>query len=117
MNDPSLYGKRGVGGIGIGDATVAGRGCGGYLELVRSKIQQRWDAQPISSGIRNAASLQLTLLRNGGVREINVLQSSGISEVDFAARRAISEANPFPPFLPNCEGNDARIEVRFQPKR
>lgn len=117
LNSPE-YGKQGIGGVGIGLSTVAGHGCGGYLDLVRMRIQQRWDIQPISAGIRVGAAVSLVLQRGGGAPgDVNVIQSSGSSEVDFAARRAIAEASPFPPFLPNCEGNQARIEVRFQPKR
>jgi periplasmic protein TonB len=112
----SMYGQRGIGGVGIGDSTVAGRGCGGYLELVRQRIQSKWDAQPVSSSLRSGVVLTLVLSRNGELNGISILQSGG-SEVDFSARRAISDASPFPPFLATCEGNQARIEVRFEPKR
>jgi TonB family protein len=116
VNSP-MYGQQGIGGVGIGDSTVAGHGCGGYLELVRQRIQARWDAQPVSSGLRAAVFVNLLVDRTGAVRNVAILQSSGSSEVDFAARRAISDATPLPPFLANCEGNEAKIEVRFQPKR
>ena len=116
VNSP-MYGQKGIGGIGIGESTIAGRGCGGYLELVRQRIQTQWGQQPISAGLRSSVSVNMLLLRSGIVRDIAILQSSGNSEVDFAARRAITEASPFQPFLPNCEGNEAKIEVRFEPKR
>jgi TonB family protein len=116
LNSP-MYGRAGIGGIGIGDSTIAGRGCGGYLELVRQRIQARWDAQPLSAGLRAGVIVILDLQRSGVVRGVNILQSSGASEIDFAARRAISEASPFPQFLSSCEGNEAKIEVRFEPKR
>ncbi len=112
-----LYGQKGVGGVGIGESTVAGRGCGGYLELVKQRIQSRWDAQLVSHSIRSSVVVQLLLLRNGSVRSADVIQASRSSEIDFAARRAILESSPFEPFLPSCEGNDAKIEVRFEPKR
>ncbi len=112
-----LYGQKGIGGVGIGDATVAGRGCGGYLELVKQRIQSRWDAQLVSHSIRSPVIVQLWLLRNGDVRSAEVIQASRSSEIDFAAKRAILESSPFQPFLPSCEGNDAKIEVRFEPKR
>lgn len=116
INSP-MYGKTGVGGIGIGESTVAGRGCGGYLELVRQRIQVKWDAQPVSASISSPVVMLLDLVRAGTVRNVAVEQASRSREIDFAARRAILEAGPFPPFMPNCEGNDARIEVRFEPKR
>jgi TonB family protein len=116
INSP-MYGQKGIGGIGIGESTQAGRGCGGYLELVRQRIQGRWEAQPLSAGLRAGVIVNLDLQRSGVVRGVSILQSSGSSEIDFAARRAISEASPFQPFLPTCEGNDAKIEVRFEPKR
>jgi len=116
VNSP-IYGKTGIGGIGIGESTIAGRGCTGYLELVRQRIQVKWDSQSISAGLRAGVSLNLILQRSGVVRDVSILQSSNNSEIDFAARRAISEASPFQPFLPNCEGNEAKIEVRFEPKR
>lgn len=112
-----MYGKQGIGGVGIGDATVAGKGCGGYLELVRQRIQQRWDQQAVSAGIHVPVVVELQLLRNGTVRGAELTQGSRSSEIDFAAKRVIIESSPFPPFLPACEGSEAKIEVRFEPKR
>ena len=116
INSP-MYGKRGISGVGIGDTTVAGKGCGGYLELVRQRIQFKWDSQPIANTFTSGVILNMQVLRNGEVRDITILQASRNSEVDFAARRAIQDANPFPTFMQSCEGNDAKIEVRFEPKR
>lgn len=115
VNSP-LYGQRGVGGIGIGQSTVAGRGCGGYLELIRQRIQTKWDAQPVANGFKSTVVASLNLQRSGTVRGVAILQATQ-SELGYAAQRAIMDASPFPPFLPTCEGNEAKIEVRFEPKR
>jgi TonB family protein len=116
INSP-LYGKKGISGVGIGDTTVAGKGCGGYLELVRQRIQSKWDSQPVSNTLSSNVVLNMQVMRTGELRDITTLVGSRNSEVDFGARRAIQDASPFPPFMASCEGNDAKIEVRFEPKR
>jgi TonB family protein len=112
-----IYGQKGIGGVGLGASTTAGRGCGGYLELVRQRIQVKWDSDPVSGGLTASVSLRLRLLRNGTVGDVSVLQASRRNDVDYAAKRAIVDAGPFQPFFATCEGNEANIEVRFEPKR
>lgn len=112
-----MYAKQGIHGVGIGESTVAGRGCGGYLELIRQRIQSKWDIQPISSSLQSPLSMMVDIARSGEVHGVAVAQASRNSELDFAAKRTIMDASPFPPFLPTCEGEQAKIEVRFEPKR
>jgi periplasmic protein TonB len=112
-----IFGMQGVGGVGIGQNTVIGQGCGGYLDLLRGRIQAKWDAQGVSSMARGVVIADFTIQRDGTVTNTSILQSSGNFEVDTAAQRAIIQAEPFPPFLPACQGSSARIEVDFEPKR
>lgn len=115
-----IYGMApGSGGVGIGTSSPFGSHCGAYATLLRDRVGQRWRTDQVDARIHTLPPAVITfdLARSGQVTSINVSQSSGNRTLDYSAQRAITEAAPFQPIPPECEGNPAHIEFWFQLKR
>lgn len=109
----------GSGGVGIGNNMPFGSHCGAYAVLLRDRVGQRWRTDQVDARIHTLppAIVTFDLARTGQVTSIRLSQSSGNRMLDYSAQRAITEAAPFQPIPPECEGNPAHIEFWFQLKR
>jgi periplasmic protein TonB len=115
-----LYGMApGSGGVGVGNGTPFGSRFGGYAQLVRDRVAQKWRTDDVDPRV-NAAPPTIVIfeiLRDGHVQSIRVGQSSNLLSLDNSARRAVLEAAPFPPLPAGYDGSSATIEFWFQLKR
>ncbi|WP_321476593.1 TonB family protein [uncultured Paludibaculum sp.] len=109
----------GSGQVGVGSNSPFGSHCGAYATLLRDRVGQRWRTDQVDARIHTLppAIVTFDLARTGQVTRISLSQSSGNATLDYSAQRAITEAAPFQPIPPECEGNPAHIEFWFQLKR
>lgn len=109
----------GSGGVGIGNNMPFGTHCGAYAVLIRDRVGQHWRTDQVDARVHTLppAIVMFDLARNGQVSGIRISQTSGNRTLDYSAQRAITEAAPFQPIPPECEGNPAHIEFWFQLQR
>jgi protein TonB len=118
MSNP-MYSTVGAGGIGVGTGTAFGNRFGGYTDLLRRAISEKWRTNDVDAVARNGkpATVSFDILRNGQVRNVKIVQSSGVSTLDFSARRAVLEASPLPELPREFERDSATVEFTFQLQR
>jgi len=115
-----LYGMApGSGGVGVGQGTPFGSQCGAYAQLLRDRVAQQWRTEQVDARIHRLppAIVLFDLSRTGQAGNIRMSQSSGNYALDVSAQRAITQASPFEPIPPSCQGNPASIEFWFELKR
>ena len=114
-----MYGMTGGGGVGVGPNSVFGTRFGSYVEILKSRVAQRWRTSDVDARVRTAPVVIVTfiLMRNGSVRDVRVAQRSGILTLDMSAQRAIYDAAPFPPIPEGYEPDRAVIEFWFELRR
>lgn len=83
-----------------------------YVERMLSLIADRW-FRPEASPSR-AVTVHFVIDRNGRAHEVEVTTSSGNSGFDRAARRAIVDAQPFPPLPFDYIGTDLGVYLEFK---
>lgn len=83
-----------------------------YVERMLSLIADRW-FRPEGSPNR-AVTVHFVIDRNGRAHEVEVTTSSGNSGFDRAARRAIVDAQPFPPLPFDYVGTDLGVYLEFK---
>jgi TonB family protein len=118
MSNP-MFSTVGAGGVGMGTGTAFGNRFGGYTDLLRRAISEKWRTNDVDPMVRNAkpAIVSFDILRNGQVRNVKIVQSSGLATLDFSARRAILEAAPLPELPREFERDSANVEFTFQLQR
>lgn len=118
MSNP-MYGTVGAGGVGIGASTPFGTRFGGYADLLRRAISEKWRTGDVDALVRRArpATVNFDIQRDGTVRNVKIVESSGIPSLDFSARRAVLEAAPLPPLPREFERDTANVEFSFQLQR
>lgn len=118
MSNP-MYGTVGAGGVGVGTGTPFGNRFGGYADLLRRRISEKWRTNDVDAYVKAAkpATVSFDILRNGTVRNVKIVQSSGIPSLDFSARRAVLEASPLPELPREFERDSANVEFTFQLQR
>lgn len=83
-----------------------------YVERMLGMIADRW-FRPAGSPNR-AVTVHFVIDRNGRAHEVEVTTSSGNSGFDRAARRAIVDAQPFPPLPFDYVGTDLGVYLEFK---
>jgi len=70
-----------------------------YLQTVRDKISANWFTSLVDPGVRGTfqVAVYFRIYRNGSTSDVEVRQSSEIPSLDLSAKRAIQNAQPFPP--------------------
>ena len=107
----------GAGGQGAGaGGGGTGSGLGGdeynfYLALLDKSIRGAWK-RPLYKGTQVfSAMVRLRVSRSGRVLKLDLVQKSGLDAHDQSVLRAVSDAEPFPPF-PSALNLDS-IDVQF----
>ncbi len=109
-----VYGTQGAGGIDIGPASVLGSKFGGYADLIRDRISQKWVTADVKAAPTQRCAVTFTIARNGTVTNVQVSTPSGSYLLDTSAKRAVLDANPLPPLPREATQNDATVELWFQ---
>jgi TonB family protein len=70
-----------------------------YLQTIRDKISANWFTSLVDPGIRGTfqVAVYFRIYRNGSTSDVEIKQSSDIPSLDLSAKRAIQNAQPFPP--------------------
>jgi protein TonB len=78
-----------------------------YLQTIRDKISANWLTSLVDPGVRGTfrVAVYFRIYRNGSTSDVEVRQSSEIPSLDLSAKRAIQNAQPFPP-LPDDYNKD-----------
>jgi periplasmic protein TonB len=109
-----LYGRVGPGGVGISQNAVLGSRFGGYADLIRNRVSQKWNRAGLSTG--PSAKVSFELLRDGSVKEVRVSSASGNYLMDRSVQRAVIEAAPFPAFPRELNESSVKVEFMFEVK-
>jgi protein TonB len=114
-----MIGQTGSGGVGVGTGTPFGNRFGAYVDLLRTRVAEKWRTNDVDARIQTAPPVivTFTIRRNGSTANVRVVQRSGNTLLDDSAQRAIYDASPFPPLPAGYERDDATIEFWFQLKR
>ncbi len=114
-----MYGKKGVGGVGVGDSNPFGNRYGYYAQQLQECVGSKWDVAGVSAQLRSApvVTVSFLILRNGVLRDSSIVQTSGNRELDFSCLRAVTDCSPFQPLPEGYERNTAKVEFQFQLKR
>jgi TonB family protein len=107
------------GGGSLGGGSGGGGSLGGtfgqfpsYWQNMENKISGQWAPPPVSAQEEGAGVIiQFKVRKDGGVESVEVLKSSGNKFFDMAAMRAVSQANPLPPFPDDL--NEERLTVHY----
>jgi len=83
-----------------------------YLNLIRSKIDSRWD-QPVAYKNPRQVLVEFIIRRNGRIENIHVKESSGDFFFDQTAVRAVRLSNPFPPLPRGYKEDFLKVKYRF----
>jgi protein TonB len=85
-----------------------------YLNLLRTKIAEAWDppASRLVAGRANQVIIRFYLSRDGTASEVEV-EASGAPGLESSARRALRDAQPFPPLPQGYPEDSVVISVRF----
>jgi TonB family protein len=86
-----------------------------YLNVVRTRITDSWDppGERLVAGRTNQVLVRFQLHRDGSVTDLMVEGASGTPGLDASARRAVQQAQPFPPLPENYAGDVLSVGVRF----
>lgn len=78
-----------------------------YLQTVTDRISSNWFTSLVDPGVGGTfqVAVYFRIFRNGSISDVEVRQSSEIPSLDLSAKRAIQNAQPFPP-LPDGYGKD-----------
>ncbi len=114
-----MIGQTGSGGVGVGTGTPFGNRFGSYVDLLRTRVAEKWRTSDVDARIQTAPPVIVifTIRRNGSATNVRVVQRSGNGLLDDSAQRAVYDASPFPPLPAGYERDDATIEFWFQLKR
>jgi TonB family protein len=114
-----MYGKKGVGGVGVGDSNPFGNRFGYYAQQLQECVGSKWDVSGVGAQLRTApiVAVDFEIVRNGTIRNVKVVEQSGSRELDFSCIRAVTDCNPFLPLPDGFERGSAQIEFKFQLKR
>jgi protein TonB len=112
-----LYGKQGAAGIDIGPASVLGFKFGWYVDLMRNKIQEKWNQADVRALPAQRTGITFTIARNGSISDVQTSHPSGSFDLDISAKRAVLDANPLPALPPDFPKNEATVELWFQLKQ
>ncbi len=114
-----MIGQTGSGGVGVGTGTPFGNRFGSYVDLLRTRVAEKWRTNDVDARIQTAPPVivTFTIRRNGSTANVRVVQRSGNTLLDDSAQRAVYDASPFPPLPAGYERDDATIEFWFQLKR
>ena len=87
-----------------------------YLQTVRDKISANWFTSLVDPGIAGTFSVAVyfRIYRNGSTSDIEVRKSSDIPSLDLSAKRAIQNAQPFPPLPPDWNKDYLGIILIFE---
>ena len=110
----NMYGMSGSAGIDIGPQSVLGSRFGGYVNLMRDRISQRWNTADVRSLPSQKCAVTFTIARNGAVSNVQVSQPSGNYLLDTSAKRAVIDANPLPALPAELQRNEVTVELWFQ---
>jgi TonB family protein len=114
-----MFQTPGAGLLGTGANTTLGSRFGAYSAQIRQMVSEHWRTGDIDAGIRTAPQVIVSfeIRRDGTIGTPRIVQQSGIATLDFSARRAILEANPFPPLPAEFTRSTATVEFVFELKR
>jgi periplasmic protein TonB len=114
-----MVGIAGSGGVGVGRGSPFGEQFGGYVDILRQRVAQKWRTSDVDPRIRSAppAIVTFTIRRDGSIAGVRLVQTSGNLALDLSAQRAIADAAPFPPLPIGYGKNDVSIEFWFELKR
>jgi TonB family protein len=84
-----------------------------YLNLLRTRIQQKWRPPPRRNKSIQAV-VSFRILRSGRFMDIGLSQASGNGMFDLAAQRAIHAAGPLPPLPANFSGPYLTVHIEFE---
>jgi protein TonB len=87
-----------------------------YIQTVRDKISANWFTSLVDPGIRGTftVAVYFRIYRNGSTSDIEVRKSSDIPSLDLSAKRAIQNAQPFPPLPPDWNKDYLGIILIFE---
>jgi len=120
VSSPLFSEMAGAGRVGTGANTTLGTRFGEYSGRIQQIVSQHWRTGDVDASIRTAPQVvvDFEIRRDGRVGNLKVLQGSGISTLDSSAQRAILEASPlFPPLPQAFERSTATFEIVFELKR
>jgi protein TonB len=81
-----------------------------YVQAIHRKIQERWEGRAIEG---RQPEIIFEIGREGHLRRVTVGKTSGNPAYDQLARRAVSEANPFPPLPAGFEKPTLTVGLQF----
>jgi protein TonB len=86
-----------------------------YLNVVHTRITGSWDTpgERLIAGRTNQVLVSFQLHRDGRVTDLTIEGASGTPGLDASARRAVLQAQPFPPLPEAYEGDVLVVRVRF----
>jgi TonB family protein len=120
VSNPMFSELTGAGRVGTGTNSTLGSRFGAYSQQIQQLVTQKWRTGDVDGSVRTAPQVIVSfdIHRDGTISPPTIRQSSGISTLDFSARRAILEASPLFPALPQTfERSSATFEIVFELKR
>jgi TonB family protein len=112
---PPGFGE-GIGGELAGQIGVFDFPYSWYLQTVRDKISSNWFTSLVDPGVRGTfqVAVYFRIYRNGTISDIEVKRSSEIPSLDLSAKRAVQNAQPFPPLPPDYDKDYLGIILIFE---
>lgn len=113
---------------GGGGGTGGGTGGGGdpfgisgfpfqyYLQMISDKITANWFQSLVDPGVGGLLQTEVyfRIYRNGQISDVRITVPSGVASFDISARRAIENAQPFPPLPNEYDGQYLGITLIFE---
>jgi len=86
-----------------------------YLKQVQTRVRDSWDTpgDRLVAGHSNRVAVRFIIHRSGRVSAVTVESGSGTPGLDSSARRAVENAQPFPPLPEPYEGDTLELTIRF----
>jgi len=87
-----------------------------YLQNIQDRISSNWFTSLVDPGVRGMfqVAVYFRIYRNGSISEVEVRRSSEIPSLDLSAKRAVQNAQPFPPLPPDYDKNYLGIILIFE---
>jgi protein TonB len=87
-----------------------------YLQTVRDRISANWFTSLVDPGISGTfqVAVYFRIYRNGSISDVEIRESSEIPSLDLSARRAILNAQPFPPLPSDYDKDYLSIILIFE---
>jgi periplasmic protein TonB len=87
-----------------------------YLQTVTDRISSNWFTSLVDPGVRGTfkVAVYFRIYRNGSISDAEIRQSSEIPSLDLSAKRAVQNAQPFPPLPPDYDKDYLGIILIFE---